>query len=199
VRERGGGQRERRQPGPVAARIGTVGETQEKEGEADPVRVRELAGEGAGEGSAPDGILLGEQEDERPRGAEQRHRGSERHETQRGIGEKRQCEHAEDAADLERRRQPEERGEAGHDHEREREVIEQEGMTQVGPRVPAVEAQVRQERGPKVDEGREVARCVAARGDRREEKKRRPEVVDKDEQDRPQAEEVDEEGTVPPD
>ena len=71
----------------------------------------------------------------------------------------------------------------------EREVVEEQGVAEVGARVPAVEAQVRQQVSRKQASGRVVARRVAAGGDGRQEQQRRAQVVEEDEEDGGQADE----------
>src|SRR6185436_4507441 len=77
------------------------------------------------------------------------------------------------------------------------EVVEKERVAQVRARVPAVEPEPGQEGVAEVGEGREMARGVASRRHRRKKEERRLQVVDEDEQDRGQAEEIDEEGAQP--
>jgi hypothetical protein len=68
-----------------------------------------------------------EQEDEGGPRAQQRHRRAERHEPQRGIGEKGNANTPRTLPTLNAAASPSS-GAGGHDQEREREVIEQRGM-----------------------------------------------------------------------
>src|SRR5260221_25381 len=170
--------------------IAAVDEAEKEHREADPIGVGELPGERARDGSAPDRVVLLEQEDEGRGGAQQGGRKAEAHEPERRVGEDRQQEHAERGSELEGHQPPGERSQGRHDQERQREVIEQQRVAHVGPRVPAMEPQRGQQVSIQPGRGRNMAGGVAPRRDRGQEEERGAEVVEKDEEDREEPEPV---------
>ena len=196
VRERGQGQHERGQPRPPAARVRAVREAEEQHGQADAVRVRELARQRAAQRAAPDGVLLAEEEHQRGAGARERDGRAVAHEAEARVDEQRQREHARRGAELEGDGQSQGGHERGHQEQREREVVEQERMAEVAARVPAVHAAVREELLVEPDQRRVMRRRVAARGHGGEQQQRRTQVVEQDEQEESEADRVHDQGAV---
>jgi colicin import membrane protein len=197
MRQRGDREHGGRDPRAPSAGVRAVGDAQEQEGEPRPIGVRELAGERAGDGAAPDGVLFQKQEDERRRRAEQGRREAEADEPERRVGEHGHEEDAERGPELERHRKPGERRQRRHDQERQREVVQEQRVAEVRARIPAVQPHLRKEVVVEPVRGRIVAGSVAAGGDGRQEEEIGRQVVEEDEEDRAQPDHVGQKGSGP--